>query len=128
MANWIEGSGAATIAAALITVVWKPWSQDSKDRRAQKKLVKLFVLGAPAVKGIFDEVLTAPERMRAAEKKLELHDQQLGKIQRGITNLTREVTEFVKTNSGNGGGGVGIGDSLIRIERELGTDRPDTVE
>lgn len=145
MSTDVELGAVATLAAAVVTVVWQPWTNDAKERRRDRKLIKLFNLGAPAVKGIFDEVLSAPERMRDAEELLKSHqewiehaehlreannarwiqnDETLRKIHNAITNLTREFVNFRDENKRNGGDGPGFGDSLQRIEKGLGVSVP----
>lgn len=145
MGTWFESAGVGTVAAAIITVVWKPWSDEAKDRRDADKMVKLYNRGSPAVKGLFAALPTAAERMQSAEKDIDdlqelvaariaettelrrvndlrwqQNDEALRKIHRAITNLTGAFAQFVNSNKKNGGDGPGFGDSLLRIERGLG--------
>lgn len=140
-----QESAAATVAAALIAVWWRPWTQEAKLRRKKKHVVDLFVDGDPGVKGLIDEILPAPERVQELEDGQENHGSRLEtleqwkgevdkalydngeiltKVQSGVTNLTREFVEFKDANGRNGGDGPGVGDSLSRIEKALGIDDP----
>jgi hypothetical protein len=149
-------AGLFTLAAALFTAWWQPWSQKAKLRRKKKHVVDLFVDGDPGVKGLIDEILPAPERVQDLEKGQDAHEIRLGtleewkgtleqwkgevdktlydngvlleKVQNGVTNLTREFVSFKDINGRNGGDGPGLGDTIYRIAKALGVDTGDTKE
>jgi hypothetical protein len=137
--QWWEGGGGAVI-AALITVWWAPWSEKRKEQRRDKAIMKLWMKGEEAIPGLRAAIVAGPERVQELENAykdtadiLKRHDglfvtygDTLEKVQKGITNLTREFVEWQKENRRNGGGGPGFGDSLTRIETALGTSEEKT--
>lgn len=140
MSNLDDGA-IGTIAAAFIgalAMIYKPWSEEAKLKRKQKKILDLFITGDKGTKGLIAEILPAPERMEKMEEccasltnnygvleRIVYEDREdIKKTKKGVENLTREFSEWRKTNSKNGGDGPGFGDSLSRIEKALGIDAP----
>jgi hypothetical protein len=136
----IGSVGAAFIGA--LAIIFKPWSDEAKLKRKQKKIIDLFIAGDPGTKGLIAKILPAPERMQAVEHAcaenegaLAAHTERIGKVEKtayedhdvllsvksGLENLTREFVDYRKKNQRNGGDGPGFGDSLLRIEKALGT-------
>lgn len=140
-----DGGGLATLAGLVYAAVYQPWSKEAKLKRKQDKVMDLFIAGDPGTKGLIERILPAPERMQTVERAcaeneelLRTHDKRIGDVEKlanddhdvllsvkdGVDDLTREFVAFRDFNGLNGGDGPGLADTLQRIAKHLGVDKP----
>jgi hypothetical protein len=124
--------------ATLLGYIKRPWTKKAKERRQQKRVLKLFMNGDPGVKGLIEAIVPGPERVAEAEEAIKEHNELLKehtgllktqgetlknqgeilkKVQNGITNLTTKVTQLDKKMTSNGGNTNNPGDVQMRMAK-----------
>jgi len=89
-----EAGEAATVASFLYAAFVRPWSKEAKQRRSDRKLLRLWVHGSPAVAGFFEAVASGPERVEAVERKVRILEGVSEKVKRGNE---KAIAETVRT-------------------------------
>lgn len=91
--GWLEAGGGVAAIIAAVAAIARPWGEKARSRRQEKRIFKIWMNGQPEVKGVFDAVVAAPVRMEHMQNHLEILDNTVGKMQKGLTNLTAMVVE-----------------------------------